>query len=160
MFSLTEIILIAIVIVFIIHGWFAGFIKSFGDLVGLVAGLVVGGYAVRYLEGQLHLIDNPVAAVIVYLAVLGVMTWLVGWLFSLIDKLYKLASIIPFLGLINKFAGALLGLVEGVIALLVISYVTQRFFEATAAAGAIMNSPIIKPLGWFLDNLHWLFPMI
>jgi hypothetical protein len=71
---------------------------------------------------------------------------LVSLLFSLIQKVYDILSIIPFLKTINKFAGGILGLTKGTLSLGSIIYVTSRYSIVNTFLGDQLTSSRVAPL--------------
>jgi len=117
LFTLVDVILIVIVVGFVMLGFFMGLISAIGALVGIVLGtwvasnyfLVLANFISPYLLGH-----EGVAKTIAFMAIFFIINRLVAIIFWLINKAFRLVSIIPFLKPINRLGGAILGLVEGV----------------------------------------------
>lgn len=160
MFGFVDIILIAIVIIFILVGWSYGFIQSLGNLIGLVLGVIIGGHLIVYLQNQFSVLSQPVVAIAIFIALAAAISWLIGWLFKLLDKLYKILSIIPFLKPINKLAGAILGLIEGGLLVIAIAYFSITFLPPGPFQEKIVTSPIIQWFGWAMDVAAFILPEV
>ncbi|RMD50383.1 hypothetical protein D6827_04115, partial [Candidatus Parcubacteria bacterium] len=71
MFSLLDIVLIIIAAIFIISGWKAGFIKAFGQVVGLLGGIFVALYAVNlFSERIIDLTEYPFWEVVLFMFIM------------------------------------------------------------------------------------------
>jgi membrane protein required for colicin V production len=109
-------ILIIILAGFIFYGLFFGLIRMFGSLAAVVIGLWLASlffepayaWSSNYLGG--HEVLGKAA---VFFILYGIINRLIALGFYLIDKFFDILSIIPFLKTINRFAGALFGLLEG-----------------------------------------------
>lgn len=117
-FTFIDIILIGIVIVFVVSGFVMGLIQGIGALIGLAAGFWA---AMNYFNAlgdwltPIFLGHSIWAHVIAFLLIFILVNRLIGLAFWLIDKAFKIISIIPFLKSINRLGGAILGLIESVL---------------------------------------------
>ena len=160
MFGFVDIILIAIVIIFVLVGWSYGFIQSLGNLIGLILGVIVGGHLIVYLQNQFSVLNQPVVAIAIFIALAAAISWLIGWLFKLVDKLYKILSIIPFLKPINKLAGAILGFIEGALLVIAISYFSITFLPPGPLQNTIVSSPIVSWFSWAMNFAAFILPEV
>ena len=149
-FTLVDVILIAAVLIFAVVGFVLGLIHAVGSLAGLVLGVWLAGRYFMPLADWLTPIilgHSGVAKVIAFVLLFIIVNRLVGLLFYLLEKAFHLLAIIPFLGSINKIAGLLLGLVEGILITGLVIYIIAKF---------------IPDIPWLIDNLnnsqvaHWL----
>jgi len=149
-FTFIDIILIAIVIVFVVSGFVMGLIQGIGALIGLAAGFWA---AMHYFNAfgdwltPIFLGHGIWAHIIAFILIFVLANRLVGFVFWLIEKAFHIVSIIPFLKSINRLGGAVLGLIEGILFCgLIIGFLLGYFGE----------------LSWIKDNLavspvaHWL----
>ena len=149
-FTFIDIILIGIVIVFVVSGFVMGLIQGIGALIGLAAGFWA---AMRYFSAfgdwltPIFMGHGIWAHIIAFILIFVLANRLVGLIFWLIERVFKIISIIPFLKSINRLGGAVLGLVEGILVCgLILGFLFGYFGE----------------LGWIKDNLsgstvaHWL----
>jgi len=119
LFTLVDVIIIGAILVFGVAGFFFGLITAIGALIGVVAGawlagnfyLPVADWLSPFLMGH-----DTAARIIAFILIFTIVNRLVALVFWLINKVFKLASLIPFLGMINRLAGALLGILEGILA--------------------------------------------
>src|SRR3989339_549288 len=130
LFSLTDVILIIIVLIFVIGGFVMGLIQAIGALIGVVADAWIGGiYFMPFGEWLTPYVlgHSGVAKVIAFVIIFGLINRLIGLLFWLIEKAFHLISIIPFLKSINRLGGVLLGFVEGVLITGLVIYMIVTF---------------------------------
>jgi uncharacterized membrane protein required for colicin V production len=159
--SIFDFFLLIILASFVWFGFWFGLIHTFGVLIGIIAGTFVAGLWYDYLAkwtlfifgGNLNL-----ARVICFIIIFIAINRLVGFVFYLINKIFKFLSIIPFLKTINRLAGAVLGFIEGVLVLGLILYVTLRYPFWTWLNQAIASSKIASYLITIAKILKLLLP--
>lgn len=130
LFTIVDLILIVFVLIFVITGFMMGLIEAVGALVGVFAGAWVAGHFYLPLATWLTpiFLGHSVAATIVaFIILFTIANRLVVFVFYLLNKIFNFIAIIPFLGSINKIAGAVLGLVEGILVAGLLLYVVSRF---------------------------------
>lgn len=133
-----DIILLAILAAFVLYGFFFGFIRVIGMLVGVVAGTWVAAHYYTYL---FSLISSwwpgspQVGKITIFIICFSLITHGIGWLFTFFDQAFKVAAIIPFLKTINRLLGAVAGLVEGVLLFGLIFYISSRYIPAEQLLG-------------------------
>jgi len=152
-------ILIFVIVGFIVSGIKGGFIYSFGSFLGIIFGAFVAG---RLYEPISEVIGNGAnwAAVLAFLAVFLIINQLVGLIFYIINKVFKIIMIIPFLGIINRIGGAIFGFIEGFLFFGIGFYFISRF-ELTDTVTQILGSSKLVP--FFIkvgDALSLLLPKI
>ena len=128
-FSLTDIILLIIVLGFAIGGLFAGFIRTLGAIVAFFVGAFVASrYFISFGDWLSPIIGNhPVAAKIIAFLVLFILVdRIVVLVFYLLGKIFGLITFIPFLKTINRLTGFVLGLVEGVLVVGLVIYIIAK----------------------------------
>lgn len=161
MFTLADIFLLAIGLFFILAGLHRGFIKSLGNLIGMVVGIVAGAFGIAWFsENAVDLSDRPVWTIIIFIIVMLISSQLIGLAFDLIDKVFKILSIIPFLKSINKLLGGILGLLEAIIILTAVSYFIQNYISDEGIISAVNSSFVMSWLNWAHWTISWLFPLI
>lgn len=104
-----DLILILIIFSFVLFGLWFGLIHALGGLLGTVVGAVI---AVKYYKrwGTTNL-----AQVISFIVLFTLGSRLTGFIFYGVEKLLKIANILPGIKTINRLAGGILGLAEGAI---------------------------------------------
>lgn len=150
LFTLVDVILIAVVLIFAIIGFMFGLISAIGAIVGVIAGAFLATQYFSALADWLQPIlfnHAGLARVVGFLLIFAVVNRLVALLFWLVNKIFKIVSIIPFLGPINRLAGAILGLIEGILAVGLAIYVIAKFGADIGWLTAALNTSSIA---------HWL----
>lgn len=128
--TIFDLILLLILFCFISFSFWLGLIQTLGGIVGLFLGVWISGMYYEPFAAWLgpYLLDHEnVAKVIAFIVIFTIVNRLVGLIFYLINKIFNLISIIPFLKSINRLAGALLGFVEGVLILGAILLMVSHF---------------------------------
>jgi membrane protein required for colicin V production len=137
---LFDIILLLILGGFVAYGLWFGLVHTLGVLVGTIAGAFL---AARWYEpvsswlGFLFGGHQNLARVVCFLFLFIIINRLVGLAFWLVDKIFSVLKIIPFLKTVNRLLGAAFGFLEGVLVLGLTLYLAERY-----------------PLGdWFTNSL-------
>lgn len=154
-----DFILLIILGGFVAYGFWFGLIHTFGVLVGTIVGAFL---AARWYDdaaswlGFLFGGHQNLAKVICFLFLFIIINRLVGLLFWLIDKVFSILTVIPFLKTINRLLGAAFGFLEGVLVLGLTLYVASRFplnqwfndafANSKVAHYLITTANILKPL--------------
>lgn len=128
--ALFDIVLLLIVFGFVLFGFWFGVIQAFGAVVGLV----LGGYlAGQWYDGWATALQpfffgyGNAGRIIVFIAIFTIINRLVGVVFYLLERVFHIVSIVPFLKSINRLAGAALGLVEGLVVIGAALYLTSKY---------------------------------
>lgn len=151
--------LIFILVGFILSGVKGGFIYSFGSFLGVILGAFVAG---RLYEPLSQIMGNGAnwAQVVSFLAVFLIINQLVGLIFYIINKVFKIIMIIPFLGIINRLGGAIFGFIEGMLIMGIGFFFISRFELAesiTQILGGSKLAPFLIKIG---NVLTFLLPRI
>lgn len=150
LFTITDVILIVVITAFTMLGFFMGLISAIGALVGLVVATWAASNYFMLLAEWLNpyvLNHEGIAKTVSFLVIFFLVNRLVAILFWVVNKIFGLVSIIPFLKSINRLGGAILGFVEGVIITGTAIFVTMKF---------------VTDIAWLSENLdasrvaHWL----
>ncbi len=142
---IVDVILVVISILLIWGGYRQGFIKAAGSLLGLVISIGVSIWGVTWLEDLtgFDLTGNPVMFVFTFLTLAIFISQIVRLIVSGLDLVRRLVSIIPFVNLINKGLGLILGVVQAIILIGAVAYVTVTFLPAGAMKDVMLESMII-----------------
>lgn len=159
--GILDIILLVILAVCAWRGFSSGLIKAVGSFVGIVAGAFLASHyylnlaaATQAWYGGYGNIGKVASFIIIFV----VATWVVHFLFIILDKTYNLLSIIPFLKSINRLAGAALTLFVGALILGLLLYVISRYVPADTSIGKAILASSIAP--WLLDLAKILMPFL
>lgn len=140
-----DIILIIILAGFVMFGLWFGLIHTVGSLVGVVAGAYIasryyGPIAVwvqSIFGGNINLVN-----VIIFILIFIIVNRLVGLIFWIIDKIFGILKIIPFLGTINRLLGGVFGLVEGILVIGLILFFVSKFPFSHWLVQSMNTSPV------------------
>lgn len=110
--NIVDYIIIAVLIIFFLKGFKVGIIGSLGWLIGFAVGVWAAGKYVQqvavWLDQWLH---NPaLSAVVGFVGVVLVVMVIVGVFFWIANKI---VNFVPFVGLVNRLLGGVLGIIEG-----------------------------------------------
>ncbi|MFH1207011.1 MAG: CvpA family protein [Patescibacteria group bacterium] len=153
------IILLIIFFGFIVAGFFFGLIHTIGAVLGAVAGVWIASHFYEQISPfiQFFMIKGPVADVIAFIAILLVVSRLIGFMVHMLDQGFKIISIVPFASSINRLGGALFGFIEAAFVIGTILYVTSQFNVSPAVTDAINNAPFA---GLLMTIAQVLLPLI
>lgn len=158
---IIDVILVVILSGFVFYGLFFGLIRSFGVLVGVVVGAVL---ASRLYLPVSNLIDpvffgfNNLGKVLVFLVLFSLINRLVGFAFYLVEKVFRLVSIIPFLKTINRLGGAVFGFLAGGLAIGLVLYIISRYTLLDFWLGKWLVNSTVAPM--FLKFNDILLPLL
>lgn len=147
--SWFDIILIVIWAAFIFYGFSKGLIRLFGHMVALILGAYVAShfYLQFFTWGQsLFRGHDNLGKVICFIVLLVLVIRLTDLLFAIIEKIFKLISIIPLTQLINRILGAALGFIEGGLFLGLIVFVASRYAIIGSLFGGQLAASKVAPL--------------
>ena len=158
---LLDITLAIFVLVFVSIGFWFGLIHMVGSVVGLVGGILLAGYYYQQLASFLiqyiHLSPNLIR-IISFFLILTIVTRIVGFLVNVIDKIFKITTIIPFVKTFNRLLGATVGLLEGLVVVGLMVFFASRFPMGAAFELALRSSYFAKILYFFGKILAPLLP--
>ncbi|MFA5185488.1 MAG: CvpA family protein [Patescibacteria group bacterium] len=113
---IVDLVLAFILLGFVGMGLKDGFVYTLGRFIGAILGFLAARAWSIYLVGILGLfMPAGWAQLIAFILIFVLITRLFGIAFKLVDGVFEIIKILPFLKSIDKFLGAFLGLVEGVI---------------------------------------------
>ncbi len=128
--SLFDITLLVTIGGFALFGLWFGFVHTLGSLLGTILGAYLASRYYEPLAGWLTQVtgwsDNG-ARVLMFIVAFIVINRLVGFVFWIIDKIFKVVTHLPFIHSIDRLFGGVLGLFEGVVTIGLIFYFVERF---------------------------------
>lgn len=145
-FTLIDVLLIAIILFFGAAGFFFGFIGSIGSLIGLFVGAWTAGKYFSPVADWLTPIllgHSDIAKVVAFILIFILINRIIGLVFYLIEKMFNIISLIPFLKSINRLAGLILGLVEGCLVMGLVIYALAKFTPVIPWLSDGLNKSII-----------------
>ncbi len=141
-----DVILIVLSVLLIVGGWRQGFVRAAGSLIGLVISIGIGIWGVGWIENLtgFNLTGNPMVFIVSFLFLSFIVSQLIGFVVSALDLVRKLISVIPFLGLLNRFLGAGVGVAQASVMIGAIAFVMSNFVPAGGVRTVFMGSELIK----------------
>jgi uncharacterized membrane protein required for colicin V production len=144
---------------FVLYGLWFGVIHMVGAFAGIIIGAVaagrfyegVGSWIAPFVNGNVNL-----AKVIAFVLTFILINRLVGLAFWVVEKIFKIISVIPFLKTFNRLLGAALGLFEGTLVLGLVVYFASRFPVSAVADALLKDSQVAQalyPIGAMLAPL-------
>ena len=125
---LVDVILGFILLGFVGAGLKDGFVHTLGRLLGAILGFLAARAWSIYFVGFLGIFMSAGwARLVAFIIIFIVITRLAGLLFKLVDGVFTIIKILPFLKSIDKLLGAILGFFEGLIILGGIIYLVLTF---------------------------------
>lgn len=113
---IVDIVLLLLLLGFVGAGMKDGFVHTLGRIIGAVLGFVAArawsGYIATILD---FFMPSGWAKFIAFILLFILITRLVGLVFKLVDGIFEILSILPFLKSVNRLLGLILGFVEGFI---------------------------------------------
>jgi len=157
-----DIILLIFLSGFVFYGLFYGLIRTAGSLVGVVVGawLASRWYLPVYDWAEnLFMGHEYIGKVATFIVLFTIINRLVCFIFAIINKIFHLIAIIPFLKTINRLGGAVLGFLFGATTLGLILFVASRYTLIDSLIGKWMVGSKVAPfLVKFVDVLKPLLP--
>jgi uncharacterized membrane protein required for colicin V production len=123
---LVDILLGLFLIWFTFLGYQRGLVQTIGQLLGAVGGFWI---AKTWALPISHAVQTfvPLSAgtiqIIVFILIFLVADRIVGFVFWIVDKLFRIVTLLPFLSSIYAILGALIGLFEGIFLVGSLSYI-------------------------------------
>lgn len=154
--NLTDIIFIIIIGGFGIYGFWSGFVRTFGSLVGTFLGVYLSG---RYYESLANWLTSftgwqlNTSKVLMFIVAFFIISSAIGVLFWFVDRIFKIISIIPFVKTFNRLFGLGLGLVEGILSVGLFVY----FIERIPLSEKIMTGIAHSTLAPILSDISSIF---
>jgi membrane protein required for colicin V production len=141
--SFIDIVIIILLAGFVWKGVRLGLIEGIGGIIGLFVGVFLAGHYYQQVGEIFKTVlfgSETLATITGFLVVFILVNRLVALIFWIIDKIFNIIAIIPFLKSINRLLGGIFGLIEGLIFIGIIIYVLA-FFPLTGGIGrSVENS--------------------
>ncbi|MFA5127603.1 MAG: CvpA family protein [Patescibacteria group bacterium] len=149
--NIVDIIIIAVILLFAGAGFFFGFVRTVGYLLCNVVGLYlayrfyspVGEWIIKVTGWDGN--SAQFWAFVIGFILISIAVGLIG---RLIIKLLDLVARLPFISLVNRFAGLAFGILQGVLICASILYVVARYPIATNVMTLIEQSKMVGLLNY------------
>lgn len=138
-FTLLDVILLLAVFGFSLFGLWFGLIHTVGTLLGTIIGAAVAARLYSFVPGEL-------ASIISFVVITFAVSRLVGMGIALVERVFHIISIIPFLKTINRLGGGIFGFIEGVLFTGVVLIVASRYNLGPWFTDAMTQSKVAPPL--------------
>lgn len=157
---LVDVILIAIVGLFVLFGFFFGLVHTLGSMVGTILGIVVSSRLVEPAFAKFGFIfgNGGAAKVILFIIIFLLVSRVVGLLFWLAERVLGVFAMLPFAKSINRLLGAVFGFVEGIVVVGVALYFALQYLPNDAVRAALEQSSVATFLIATMTALQVLFP--
>lgn len=130
--SILDIFIVIILLCFLLVGFRFGFIKAIGALVGIIIGTFLATLYYDVLANfslSLFLGNLKIAKIVSFIFILILTSNLIGFIFYIINKIFNIIAIIPFLKTFNRLLGGIFSLIEGALVLGIILYLFGNYFQ-------------------------------
>lgn len=158
--TILDLVLLLILFLFIAFGFALGLVQTIGALIGVVAGVWLAGIFYEPVGSWLEPIllgHATTARIIAFILVFTIVNRLVGFIFWFINKIFNLISIIPFTKGLNRLLGALLGFIEGTLAIGIVLYFASRVTISDWWIGILTASKVAQ---WLMEMAGILTPLL
>lgn len=168
MFQTIDIVILVILCTFFVMGFTRGLIKQAGSLVGYFVAMwaashyygIVADYIKKGLSGWQPFLAGPLSILVGFLGAYIIAYFLWHLFINLVDGVFRLFSIVPFLNMTNRLGGAAMGLVEGVLLLSAVAYVVLNFPLSREFSDKLRKSAIVPMLEQVSGLVKPLLPSI
>jgi membrane protein required for colicin V production len=128
--GIFDVALLTIIAGFGLFGLWFGLIHTIGSLLGTLLGAFL---ASRYYEPMADWLtavtgwEGNVPEVVMFIIAFIVINRLVGFVFWILERVFKIITILPFISSLNRLLGAVVGVFEGAVTVGLILYFIERF---------------------------------
>ena len=146
--SITDLVLLFTLLVFVGLGAKDGFIHTLGRLIGAIAGFMLAQSWSSWLSSLLAAF-MPIgwARIIAFTIIFGLIIRLSGWVLTVVDNIFKFLTVLPFLKSVDRLLGALVGFAEAIIVLGGIIYLATTFKPVASLYALLSASGVAKWIG-------------
>lgn len=140
---------------FVLAGLWFGLIHMIGAIVGTVAGTLVAGHYAALSSTFLG--SSNIARVGAFFIIMVLVNRLIGIVFWVVEKIFKIFAVIPFMKTFEKILGGALGLLEGIVVIGGAMYLAARYplneTFSSALSVSKLSLALIKGFGLFAPLL-------
>ncbi len=142
---ILDLILIALLVCFVIGGYKKGLIKSLGSLLGFILTILLVSWFYPWLMTKADTFWGKVIVFVIALIIISALISLAIWI---VEKIFKIFSFIPGSKILNKFLGAGIGLISG---LLMTSFLVWMIIKLSVISPWLINQ---------IDSSYLVGPML
>ena len=156
----TDIALVAIVVGFVLYGFFSGLARALGNLVGMFLSIYLTSRWIDPVMGKLAAIfgTSSTVRIILFMILLALISRLVGLGFYLLEKLFGFLSWIPFAKSVNRILGAIFGLLEGLSVVGALVFFIIKYVPLSALRPVLEHSTVAIYFQNTIQNLLQIVP--
>jgi membrane protein required for colicin V production len=159
--SLFDVSLLLIISGFVFYGLFSGLIRMVGALVALLASTFIAShYYVAFYDSVswFHFGSENAGKTVAFIVLMSLVSAAVRAVFYVIEKVFNIVSIIPFVKSVNRLAGALFGLLEGILTVGVILLVISKYALIGHFFSNALSSSFFAPILIKITNI--IYPLL
>lgn len=156
----TDIALVAIIVGFVLYGFFSGLVRALGNLVGMFLSIYLTSRWIDPAMGKLSAIfgTSSTVRIVVFVIILALISRLVGFGFYLLEKLLGFLSWIPFAKSVNRILGGIFGLLEGLAVVGVLVFFIVKYVPLSALRPVLEHSVIASYFQNMIQNILQIVP--
>ncbi len=157
---LVDVILVAIIGLFVLFGFLFGLVHTLGSLVGSILGTVIASRLIDPVFAKFgsFLGGGAVAKIVLFIFIFLVVSRLIGLLFWVVEKILGVFAMVPFASTFNRLLGAAFGFVEGVIVVGVVLFFALQYLPNDAVRAALEQSSVATYLLALTAAIQVMFP--
>ncbi len=128
--SIFDISLLVIIGGFGLFGLWFGLIHTIGSLLGTVLGAFLASRYYMPMAAWLTSItgwEGNVPEVVMFVIAFIIINRIVGFAFWIVDRMFKVVTVLPFMNSLNRLLGIIAGIFEGAVTLGLILFFIERF---------------------------------
>lgn len=143
-----DLLLLIIISILGLMGFFLGFIHSVGSLLGMLLASFLAGRYFQVVGGWLSaFMDHETWAMVLgFLLLFIIISKITGILFSLVNIVFHIISFLPFLKTLNRLLGAALGCAEGILFASILLYILARYPLHESLTNLLLTSRLAPSL--------------
>lgn len=156
-----DLILLGLLGIFIIYGFYLGLVRMILSLVSSILAIIISLNVYLYLSEILsfvNFISETWIKIISFVIVLIIVNYLLGIVFKFIGKILHLISSLPVISFVNRALGGFLGLIQGLFLLGIIIYVSSRYAPMNDFLSSIMVGSDLAPI--LMKGVNWVSPLV
>ncbi len=155
-----DIVLLVIIGAFILFGFFFGFVHTLGSLIGSMIGIFLSTRLIDPVFDRFGFMfgGGQFGRIVLFIIVFFIISRLIGILFWFFGKIWDVLSFIPFAKTIDRFLGAIFGLVEGLVVIGVVIFYAMQVLPKDTLLAALQTSEVANYLVAMVSALQVLLP--
>lgn len=151
---LMSFILIILLCGFVAQGWKDGLIQTVGRVIGSFVGFIIArSWSVGLAFIAEIILPENWARLVAFIVIFAFVTQLVGLIFHLVDRFFRIVTILPIIKSINGLAGGILGTIEGIVMLGGTIWVITTFSLFPTLTNLLNDSSVSKLIKSLFDIL-------